>query len=78
MRFNQQLLNLQGQVLAEVRNGKVYRDGGAHLLEVRGGQILYASGDPIASVDGGDDAQCGLLGAAFIVFCSSRPPQGFL
>jgi hypothetical protein len=44
------------------------------LLEVRGGEILNTSGHPIASVDGGDDAQCGLLGAALIVFCSSWPP----
>ena len=58
-------------MLAEVRDGKVYRGGGAHLLEVRGGEILNASGQPIASVDGGDDAQRALLGAAFLVFCSS-------
>ena len=31
---------------------------------------MNTSGHPIASVDGGDDAQCGLLGAVFIVFCS--------
>jgi hypothetical protein len=62
-------LNLQGQVLAEVRDGKVYHGGGAHLLVVRDGQILNASGNPIASVDGGDDAQRGLLGAAFLAFC---------
>jgi hypothetical protein len=35
---------------------------------------MNTSGHPIASVDGGDDAQCGLLGAALIVFCSSWPP----
>ena len=68
---NHQLMNLQGQVLAEVRDGKVYRGGEAHLLEIRGGEILNASGQPIASVDGGDDAQRGLLGAAFLVFCPS-------
>ena len=56
-------------MLAEVRDGKVHHGGGAHLLVVRDGQILNASGNPIASVDGGDDAQRGLLGAAFLAFC---------
>jgi hypothetical protein len=65
------VVNLQGQTLAEVRDGKVYVGGGAPLLVVRDGQILNASGSPIASLDGGDDAQRGLLAAAFLVFCLS-------
>ena len=74
---DQQLVNLQGQVLGEVREGKVYRGGEAPLLMVRDGQILNASGNSIASVDGGDDAQRGLLSAAFLVFCLSWPVEWF-
>ena len=63
-------------MLAEVRDGTVYHGGGAHLLVVRDGQISNASGNPIASVNGGDDAQRGLLGAAFLAFCHVPTENG--
>ncbi len=63
-----QLLNLQGQVLAEVSGPTVLRDG-KPLLEVRGDHVVNASGQRIAVVESGDARQRGLLAVAFLCFC---------